>query len=155
MDAAELDAAIGDAHRIFLDTSVCIAYHSAAEAAHSLARHLFGRIADPDDPLRAYLSVLSATELLIRPIRAGAPDLTFMHAFLRGFPNLAVLAVDLDVALQAANIRALARLPLADSILVGSALLAGCEAVVSSDGDWHKRLSPPFPQFGWVYLRAS
>ena len=152
MDVASLDQALGDAQRVFLDTSACIAYHSIAEAVHPLARHLFQRIADPADRLSGYLSVVSAAELLIRPIRSGGADLTYMHAFLRGFPNLQVLPVDLDVALQAANIRALTRLSMPDAILTASALLSGCEAIISNDRDWHQRLQPYFAQFRWLYL---
>ena len=152
MDVAGLEQALAGAHRVFLDTSACIAYHSSAEAVHPLARHLFRRAADPDDPLTAYLSVVSAAELLIRPIRAGGRDLTFMHGFLRGFPNLHVLPVDLDVALQAANIRALTRLAVPDALLTSSALLSGCEAIVSNDEHWDRRLRGLFPQFRWIYL---
>ena len=154
MDVAALDRALEGAHRVFLDTSACIAYHSTAEAVHPLARHLFRRISDPDDSLTGYLSAVSAAELLIRPVRAGGADLTFMHTFLRGFPNLHVLPVDLDVALQTANIRALTRLPLPDAILSATAILSGCEAVVTNDRDWHRRLSGHFPQFRWLYLAA-
>ncbi|HEX2185017.1 MAG TPA: PIN domain-containing protein, partial [Chloroflexota bacterium] len=126
-----------------------------AEAVHPLARQLFRRIAAADDPLSGYLSVITASELLVRPIRAGAADLTFMHAFLRGFPNLHVLAVDLDVALQAASIRALARLPLPDALLVASATLSRCEAIVTNDHAWHQRLRGHFRSFRWVYLAAQ
>src|SRR5438445_13541709 len=100
MQAVQLDRALGESQRLFLDTSACIAYHSAAEPVHPLARHLFRRIADPDDPVVGYISTVTAAELLIRPIRAGGRDLTFMHTFLRAFPNLQVLPMDLDVALQ-------------------------------------------------------
>lgn len=147
-----MDQALGDAHRVFLDTSVCIAHHSPAEAVHPLARHLFRRVADGADPLVGYLSALTAAELLIRPIRAGGADLMFIHTFLRAFPNLVLLPVDLDVALQAANIRAFTGLPLLDALLVASALLSGCEAIISNDRDWHQRLRPHFAQFQWVYL---
>ena len=152
MDIAALNQAVGDAHPVFMDTSTCIAYHSTAEQVHPVARHLFERIAEPGDPLSGYLSVISAAELLIRPIRAGGPELTFMHAFLRSFPNLHILPVDLEVALETANIRALTRLPVPDAILVASALLSGCEAIISNDRSWHARLRELFPQFRWVYL---
>jgi predicted nucleic acid-binding protein len=85
---------------------------------------------------------------------AGAADLTFMHTFLRGFPNLRVLPADLDVALQAANVRALTRLPLPDAYLVATAMLANCEVVITNDRDWHQRLNRQFPQFRWIYLSA-
>jgi predicted nucleic acid-binding protein len=155
MNAESLDRLLKGVTRAFVDTSTCIAYHSTAEAAHFLARHLFQRIASPADPLAAYLSVISAAELLIRPIRAGAADLTFMHTFLRAFPNLTILPTDLDVALQAANIRALTRLPLPDAFLIASAMLSGCEAVISNDRDWHRRLSGQFPAFRWIYLAGD
>jgi predicted nucleic acid-binding protein len=152
VDVAALDRALGNAQRAFLDSSACIAYHSTAEAVHPLARHLFGRISDPGDPLTGYLSAVSAAELLIRPIRSGGADLTFMHTFLRGFPNLHVLPVDLDVALQTANIRAMTRLSLPDALLSATALVTGCEAIVTNDREWHRRLQGHFPWFRWVYL---
>jgi len=154
VDVAALDHALQHIHRSFLDTSTCIAYHSTAESVHPLARHLFRRIADGADPFTGYLLVVTAAELLIRPIRAGAADLTFMHTFLRGFPNLHVLPADLDVALQAANIRALTRLPLPDAFLVASAMLANCEAIITNDESWHKRLQSHFPAFRWIYLSS-
>ena len=75
-----------------------------------------------------------------------------MHAFIRGFPNLTALPVDLDVALEAANIRAFTRLPMADAVLVASALLSASEAIVTNDRDWYTRLQGAFPRFRWVYL---
>lgn len=152
MDAASLDQILSGFHRVFLDTSTCIAYHSTSELVHPLARHLFRRIADEADPLVGYLSVVTASELLIRPIRAGGPDLSFMHTFLRGFPNLQVLPFDLDVALETASVRAVSRLAMPDAILVATALLSGCEAVITNDREWHRRLSGLFPRFQWVYL---
>ena len=78
--------------------------------------------------------------------------MTFMHAFLRGFPNLHVLPVDLDVSLQAANVRALTRLPVPDAVIVATAMLAGCEAIITNDRPWSQRLSGLFPRFRWLYL---
>jgi predicted nucleic acid-binding protein len=152
MDIAELDATLGDAHRAFVDTSTCIAYQSTSEAAHPLARHLFGRIADPVDPLAAYISIVSAAEMLVRPIQAGDHRLTLVSDFLQSFPNLHMLDATFDVALQAANVRALTRLALPDALLIGTAVLAGCEAIVTNDERWSRRLGPLFPRFTWIYL---
>jgi predicted nucleic acid-binding protein len=77
-----------------------------------------------------------------------------VHTFLRTFPNLYVLDVDLEVALEAANIRALTRLPMADALLIATALLAGCEAIITNDERWSRRVGPLYPQFRWVYLGA-
>ena len=128
-----LDTALGDAERVFLDSSTLIAFHSGKEATHSVAKHLLGRFEAPEDPLRGYRSVVGAIELLVRPLRTGMEEFTFMHTFLTIFPNLTLLPVDLSVALQAANIRAVTSLRVPDAILVASALLAGCEAIVTND----------------------
>lgn len=85
-------------------------------------------------------------------MRAGGADLTYLHTFLRGYPNLNLLPVGLDVALQAATIRALARFPMPDSLLIASAMVSSCEMVVSNDRDWQRRLQGYFAQFRWLYL---
>ena len=152
MTPAALDRALGDAHRILLDTSALIAYHSNAEVVHPLARHLLGRIEDESDPLTGYFSVVSAAELLVRPYRRGTPELTLMHTFLTGFPNLTVLPIDLTVATQAATLRAITGIHMPDAMILASGLLSGCEAIVGNDEQWKRRLEPLFTQFNWVHL---
>ena len=154
MNAAELDRAIGDARRAFIDTSTCIAYHSTTELVHPAARHLLDRVDDDTDPLIAYISIASVSELLVRPIRGAGADLQLVTEFIRGFRNLEILDVNLDIAIQAANIRAVARLALPDALLVGTAIVAGCEVIVTNDERWVRRLSPLYPQFRWIYLGA-
>jgi predicted nucleic acid-binding protein len=148
----ELDRALGAAHRALLDTSALIAYHSTLEPAHPLARHLFARMEDEQDPLVGYFSVVSAAELLIRPYQAGIRELTLMHTFLTGFPNLTVLDMDLTVAAQAATIRAISGIRLPDAIIVASGLLAGCEAIVTNDEQWKRRMESLFGEFTWIHL---
>ena len=145
MNVAELDAEIGDARRAYIDTSACIAYHSTTERAYPLARHLFGRIADNVDPLVGYMSIVSASEMLVRPIRAGDHRLTLVTRFLRDFPNLYMVNADFEIALQAANIRVLTRLALADALIIGTAIMAGCEAIVTNDERWSRRVGPLVP----------
>jgi predicted nucleic acid-binding protein len=138
--------------RALLDSSTLIAFHSPAERAHPVAEHLLERIARPDDPLRGYCSVVSAVELLVRPIRTNQERFTFMHTFLTQFPNLTVLPMDLVVAVQAATLRATTGLPLPDAVVIASGLLAGCEAIVTNDSRWKRRGEALFRQFRWLYL---
>jgi hypothetical protein len=44
------------------------------------------------------------------------------------------------------------RLALPDALLVGTALLSGCEAIITNDERWSRRLAPLFPRFRWIYL---
>jgi predicted nucleic acid-binding protein len=152
MDIAELENALSDARRANVDTSTCIALHSTTEHAHPLARHLFERIADDADPLVGYISVVSAAEMLIRPIRAADHRLQLVTEFLRTFPNLYMVDTDFEIAHQAANIRAITRLALPDSLIVGTAILAACEVIVTNDERWSRRVAPLYPQFRWIYL---
>jgi len=56
------------------------------------------------------------------------------------------------VALQTAKIHAMTRLPLPDAVLVASALLSSCQAIITNDREWRQRLQSHFPRFQWVYL---
>jgi predicted nucleic acid-binding protein len=152
MDIAHLDAALGNAQRAFVDSSMCIAYLSTTELVHVQARHIFERIRSNTDPLVGYLSVVSVAELLIRPIRSGSSDLFTVHSFLLTFPNLYIIDVDFGIAQQAANVRALSRLAMPDALLVGTAIMSGCEAILTNDARWSRRMAPLFGQFSWIYL---
>lgn len=59
--------------------------------------------------------------------------------------------MDLDVALQAANLRAIKGLKTADAVIIASGLLAGCEAVVANDRTWTRRLESLFREIRWIY----
>ena len=152
MGPSGLDAALGSVERVLLDTSTLIAFHSPHERVHPLAVHLMGRIHSDDDPLRGYYSAISAAELLVRPIRTGVETFTHMQDFLTGFAHLSILPADLVVAGQAANVRAIARMDLLDAFIVGTGLVCGCEAIVSNDERWRRRLEPLFARFRWIYL---
>ena len=152
MSIAGLDTAMAGSSRVLVDTSTLIAFHNPNEAVHTLVRHLFQRIQSDDDLLHGYYSVVSAAELLIRPLRTSQASFTFVHTFLTTFPHLQVLPMDLTVAIQSATIRSATYLRLPDATIVASGLLAGCECVVTNDRLWKQRLEPLFPDFRWVYL---
>jgi predicted nucleic acid-binding protein len=149
---ADLDGALGTTERVLLDSSTLIAFHTPSEVAHSLADHVLRRIERDADSLRGYYSAISAAELLVRPIRTGREEFTSMHSFLAEYPHLALLPVDMTVAVQAASLRATTGLPLPDAVVVASGLLAGCEAIITNDARWKRRGEPLFRQFRWLYL---
>ncbi|HVC79048.1 MAG TPA: hypothetical protein VNL35_00910 [Chloroflexota bacterium] len=77
-----------------------------------------------------------------------------MHTFLGTFPNLTLLPVDLQVAMQAATVRAVTGLEVPDALIVASGLLANCEAIIFNDEAWGKSIQPHFRQFKWLYLKT-
>ena len=152
MPVAELDRALGDIDRVLLDSSSLIAFRNPHERTHQLAQHLLRRIARDDDPLRGYISVVSVTELLVRPIRTSQAEFTYMHSFLTSHPRLTVLPTDTVVAVEAATLRAAMRIALTDATVIAAGLLSGCQALVSNDAQWKQRGPLLFPQFRWIYL---
>jgi hypothetical protein len=152
MATDDLDRALGDAERLLLDSSSLVAFHSPHEAANPLAFHLLRRVEDDADPLQGYISVVSVSELLIRPLRMSHQRFTYMHDFLTTYPNLTTLPMDPTVAVQAASLRASMRLSLPDAVVVASGMLSGCEAIVSNDARWKQRGASLFPRFRWIYL---
>ncbi|MBI4320382.1 MAG: PIN domain-containing protein, partial [Chloroflexi bacterium] len=135
-----------------LDSSALLAYLNRTETAHPLAKHLMRRIEDNGDPLHGHFSVVSASELLVRPYRVSTADFTFMHKFLTSFPNLTALPIDLAVASSAAIVRAITNLRLPDAIIVASGLMSNCEVIISNDEAWKRKLQPLFQEFNWLYL---
>ena len=95
---------------------------------------------------------MTAAELLVRPIRSGHDQFAFMHSFLTEFPHLTGLPVDLVVAVQTANLRAVAGLAMPDAIIVASGLTAGCEALITNDARWKARGETLFKEFEWILL---
>lgn len=154
MNNRSLDEALSGIEHVLLDTSTLIAFHSPRETAHPIAKHLLERIERDDDPVEGYYSVISAGEILVRPLRAGPQRFAFMHTFLTSFPHLSVLPVDLPVAIQAATLRANTGIRAPDAFIIASGLLAGCQAVITNDQAWKKRLEPLFREFRWLYLTA-
>jgi predicted nucleic acid-binding protein len=150
--AESLDRGLGERSRALIDSSAIIAYHSSADPAHELARHIFGRVESEDDRLSAYFCAASATELLVRPIRSGQEASRLMTSWLREFPHLLALDVTLDVALQAATLRAVSGLKTPDALIIASGMLAGCEVFITNDKRSRDRLQPLFSEFAWVYL---
>ncbi len=151
--SSDLDAALGAVERVLLDTSALIAFHSPQEQVHSLADYVLRRIESDADSLRGYYSAVSASEILIRPLRTSLADFTGMQSFLTNYPHLTVLPADLAVAAQAANVRAFSRISTPDAFVIATGLVSGCEAIVSNDERWKRQMAPIFPQFRWIYLK--
>lgn len=89
----------------------------------------------------AIVSTVSATELLVRPIRAAA-HATEHHIleFLREFPGIELAHVDLTVAREAARLRALHALQTADALIVACGTTRDA-ALVTNDASWSRVLA--------------
>jgi predicted nucleic acid-binding protein len=85
-------------------------------------------------------STLTIAELLTAPTQAGDDKaLRDYELYLTNFPNLLIVPLSVDLARQAARVRASTRLKMPDSIQIATALEAGADVVVGNDKRWRHR----------------
>ena len=90
--------------------------------------------------LTVVVSAITEAELLVRPERDRDEDAIERIADLLSEQGIVVAPVDRRIARLAARLRGRARskFGLPDAIIVATAILTGCEAVVSNVGDWRQ-----------------
>ena len=139
MGQSTLERALPEGDRILIDTTALAAYLDAAEAAHPVARHILDEfVASGRNP--AVISMITAMEILVRPLRMTPPAHHTVLAFIRNQANLSAVPVDLQVAQDAAFLRAAHRMSPPDALIVGTGLAAQVGYLVTNDADWAPRL---------------
>lgn len=140
MTTASLEQALPEGDRLLLDTTALAAYLDATEATHDLARHVIDALVGPGrNP--AIVSMITVMEILVRPLRATPHGHHTILAFIRGQPNLTAVPVDLQVAQDAAFLRAAQRFSPPDALIVGTGFAAQVGHLVTNDGDWARKLT--------------
>jgi len=117
---------------IGLDTSVII-YHLEDVSPHAdLTQVAFTLLAQ--GAFRAAVSMISVTELLVKPFAAGNEQaVTVCEHFLQKMPNATLVAPNYEIAKEAARLRGLYRLRTPDALLLSTALAAGAGAFLTND----------------------
>ena len=125
---------------MLLDTTVLAAYLDATDATHPVARHVVNElVATGRNP--AVVSMVTVMEILVRPMRATPPGHHTVLAFLRTHPNLTCVPIDLQVAQEAAHLRADKKLAPPDALIVGTGLAAQVRHLITNDHDWSGKLA--------------
>ncbi len=127
--------------RVLIDTSVLIAYFDQEDQTNAVAALLI------DDFIRtgrnaAVVSPVTAMEVLVRPLRTAPGGVLHVHDFLRNWPNLALVSIDLHVAQEAASIRATHKLAFPDALIVATGIVAQVGHLITNDKQWRRRLAP-------------
>jgi predicted nucleic acid-binding protein len=142
MTIPTLEQAIRQGDRLLLDTTSLLAYFDRSERISPLAVHVVDELVRTGrNP--AVVSMVTAMEVLIRPLRVGASE-PYQHLieFLNRFPNLRPMPVDLVVAQEAASLRATFRLSSTDALIVATGIVAQVHHLVTNDADWVRKLQP-------------
>lgn len=149
MSVDSLRRVIAEGDRILLDTTVLIAFVDARDATHPVADYVLKElVATGRNP--AAVSIVSVMELLVRPMRATPPRHRTMLAFLRSFPNLECVPIELEVAQEAAHVRASLRFATPDALIVGTGLATQVHHLITNDRSWHRKLAPIGERIGVV-----
>ena len=149
MSVESLLGVIAEGDRILLDTTVLIAFLDAGDATHPVAGYLLNElVATGRNP--GVVSMVSVMELLVRPMRASPPGHHTTLAFLRSFPNLDCVPIELEVAQAAAHLRASLRFGTPDALIVGTGLATQVHHLVTNDRNWGPKLAPMRERIGVV-----
>lgn len=140
MSIESLESAIPAGDRILLDTTTLAAYLDSTEAVHPIAKLVVEEFVG-DGRNEAVISMITVMELLVRPMRATPPGHHTVMAFIRNQPNLAAVEVDLQIAQDAAFLRAAHRFSPPDALVVGTGLAAQVGHLVTNDYAWDRRLA--------------
>jgi predicted nucleic acid-binding protein len=141
VSARSLEEAIPAGDRLLLDTTTLAAYLDSSEHAHPVAKHVVEVFVGAGRN-EAIISMITVMELLVRPLRASPPGHHTVLAFLRSLPHLSSVEVDMQVAQDAAFLRAAHRLSPPDALIVGTGLTAQVAHLVTNDQGWKTRLEP-------------
>jgi predicted nucleic acid-binding protein len=140
LNPARLEKHIRAGERLLLDTSTLVAYFNDNEAVSSVAQQIIDVFVH-EGRNAAIVSTLTAAELFVLPLRNAPHGFPHVHAFLTRWPNLTLLDVDLNVAQEAASVRAAHGLKMPDAIIVATGLVSQVAYLVTNDALWTKRLS--------------
>jgi predicted nucleic acid-binding protein len=130
---------------LLIDTSVVLAYLAGGEPTSQAATELFDSMLATGRN-RASLSMVTVSEILVRPFRRGQSAVATAEGFLQHFADVRLVPVTYDIAREAARLRAVAELRMPDSLIVASALVEGVDVIVTNDRSWRSRLSEQAPE---------
>lgn len=116
------------------------AFLDATDATHPVAVCVLKELVESGrNP--AVVSMITVMEILVRPLRQSPPGHHTVLAFLRSHPNLAAVSVDLQIAQEAATLRATHRFAPPDALIVGTGIAAQVGHLVTNDSTWKTKLS--------------
>ena len=95
---------------------------------------IVSRCDDPYDPLQAITSVITVTEVTVKPLQLGREYIASAYERrLTRQRGLTLVPVDTAIAVGAARLRARYGLPVPDAVQLATAVAASCDLFVTND----------------------
>ncbi|MGI6285815.1 PIN domain-containing protein [Neomoorella humiferrea] len=121
--------------RLLFDTNTIIYFLQGIPPYNTILNPLFGYIEQQN--LEAVISVITEAELLVGPLKKDNKEaLTVVQLFLHEFPGLKIIPITRQIGQMAATIRARTNLRLPDALIIATAKVAGCGAIIGNDRAW-------------------
>lgn len=133
--------AIPAGDRVLLDTSALIAYFDNRERVSPVVTHLVDEFVFAGRN-HGVISMVTVTEILVRPRRAHLEGYGHASDFFHRFPNLRLAPVDFAVAQEAASLRTVFGFKTPDALVIGTGIVHQVGHLVTNDGDWKRKLQP-------------
>lgn len=154
MSRESLEKALPVGERLLLDTTTLIAYLSFGEQVSPVSAYIIDEmVRSGRNP--AVVSAVTAMELLVRPLHIGAVDVSRrIMDFLTSFPNLQSLNVDLQIAQEAAFLRATLNLRSPDALIIAAGLTRSATHLVTNAAEWQRKLVTHSERVNVCYLES-
>lgn len=141
LSATSLERTVPEAASLLIDSSTLIAYFDKTERTAAVAAAVIDGFVRSGRNT-AVVSVVSITELLVRPFRESDFALADrIVEFLTLFPNLKLHPIDVAVAREAGLLRARLGFGSPDALILASGLVAGCRHILANDRAWSAKFS--------------
>ena len=138
MGIAELQTQLSQYRALFLDTMLLIYLLEEHPRYADLADIVMQSIENGTS--NGLTSTLTIAELLTEPAQAGNDKaLRDYELYLTNFPNLSIVPLSIDLARQAARVRASTKLKMPDAIQIATALEVGADVIIGNDKRWRNR----------------
>jgi len=132
--------------RIALDTNAVIYYLDRREPYRSWLQPLVVSMAAGEREF--VLSVVVDVELRVKPLRDGDAEALRTIDALLAAPAVELVPVTIGIARRAATIRSNTDLALPDAIIVATAVVSGCDALIGNDRACARRVT----EIPYIYL---
>lgn len=127
-----LETALDGISKLYVDSAPLIYYVEEHLAYVHKMEHILNLV--ENSSLEAVSSVLTLSEVLVLPVRKGAHHLAQQYrSILMNREICTLVSISADIAIRAASIRARYRINTPDALHIASAIVFGCDALLTND----------------------
>lgn len=151
MERVTLERALPAGDRILLDSTVLAAYLDDSEPTHPIATTIINDFVGSGRN-EAVIAMVTVMEVLVRPLRRAPVGHHTVLAFIKHQAHMEAVPLDLQMAQEAASLRASHRLSAPDALIVGTGIAAQVGHLITNDHRWSAKLAPIRDRIGVITI---